>query len=72
MRLKDVDIYDYGCLLPKVCLFEGLKMVIFYSACMVQESLEGQKMLDFRRSLPSHKERETLIRAISQNQVLDY
>ncbi|KAH6805008.1 RNA helicase family protein [Perilla frutescens var. frutescens] len=36
-----------------------------------QESPEGQKMLDFRKSLPSHKERETLLHAISQNQVLD-
>lgn len=35
-----------------------------------QESSDGQKMLEFRRSLPSHKERETLLQAISQNQVV--
>lgn len=35
-----------------------------------QGSSDGQKMLDFRKSLPSHKEKETLLRAISQNQVV--
>ncbi|KAK6127667.1 hypothetical protein DH2020_038583 [Rehmannia glutinosa] len=35
-----------------------------------QESTEGQKMLEFRRSLPSYKERDTLLNAISQNQVV--
>ncbi|KAL0425353.1 UNVERIFIED_CONTAM: DExH-box ATP-dependent RNA helicase DExH3 [Sesamum radiatum] len=35
-----------------------------------QESPEGQKMLEFRKSLPSYKERDTLLNAISQNQVV--
>ncbi|KAJ0049657.1 hypothetical protein Pint_16939 [Pistacia integerrima] len=35
-----------------------------------QESPEGQKMLEFRRSLPAHKEREALLNAIAQNQVV--
>ncbi|KAL3640746.1 hypothetical protein CASFOL_015714 [Castilleja foliolosa] len=35
-----------------------------------QESTEGQKMLEFRRSLPAHKERDTLLNIISQNQVV--
>ncbi|KAL1554771.1 RNA helicase [Salvia divinorum] len=35
-----------------------------------QESSEGQKMLEFRKSLPSHDARETLLRTISQNQVV--
>ncbi|RZR77501.1 hypothetical protein BHM03_00002613 [Ensete ventricosum] len=34
-----------------------------------QDSSEGQKMLEFRRSLPAFKEKETLLAAISQNQV---
>ncbi|XWS60984.1 hypothetical protein CRYUN_Cryun07bG0086300 [Craigia yunnanensis] len=35
-----------------------------------QESPEGQKMLEFRRSLPAYKERDALLNAISQNQVV--
>ncbi|XP_058088650.1 DExH-box ATP-dependent RNA helicase DExH5, mitochondrial-like isoform X2 [Magnolia sinica] len=35
-----------------------------------QESPEGQKMQEFRRSLPSYKERGALLTAISQNQVV--
>ncbi|KAF3795012.1 DExH-box ATP-dependent RNA helicase [Nymphaea thermarum] len=35
-----------------------------------QESPEGQKMLLFRRSLPAYKERDTLLKAIMQNQVI--
>ncbi|KAJ4960848.1 hypothetical protein NE237_020758 [Protea cynaroides] len=35
-----------------------------------QESPEGQKMLEFRRSLPAYKERDALLTAISQNQVV--
>uniref|UniRef100_A0A1D1YGD6 RNA helicase n=1 Tax=Anthurium amnicola TaxID=1678845 RepID=A0A1D1YGD6_9ARAE len=35
-----------------------------------QESLDGQRMLEFRRSLPSYKERDALLEAISQNQVV--
>ncbi|XP_062191731.1 DExH-box ATP-dependent RNA helicase DExH3-like isoform X1 [Phragmites australis] len=35
-----------------------------------QESNEGQSMMEFRRSLPSYKERQTLLEAISQKQVV--
>lgn len=35
-----------------------------------QESPEGQKMQQFRRSLPAYKEREALLAAISQHQVV--
>ncbi|XP_022725166.1 DExH-box ATP-dependent RNA helicase DExH3-like isoform X3 [Durio zibethinus] len=35
-----------------------------------QESPEGKKMLEFRRSLPAYKERDALLNAISQNQVV--
>lgn len=35
-----------------------------------QESAEGKKMQEFRRGLPSYKEKDTLLNAISQNQVV--
>ncbi|KAI8023970.1 hypothetical protein LOK49_LG03G00881 [Camellia lanceoleosa] len=35
-----------------------------------QESSEGRKLLEFRRSLPAYKEKEALLMAISQNQVV--
>ncbi|XP_021727385.1 DExH-box ATP-dependent RNA helicase DExH3-like [Chenopodium quinoa] len=35
-----------------------------------QESSEGLKMLEFRRSLPAYKERDALLKAISENQVV--
>ncbi|KAG6672948.1 hypothetical protein I3842_16G084700 [Carya illinoinensis] len=35
-----------------------------------QESTEGQKMLEFRRSLPAFKEKDALLKAISENQVI--
>ncbi|XP_015882948.3 DExH-box ATP-dependent RNA helicase DExH3 [Ziziphus jujuba] len=35
-----------------------------------QDSVEGQKMLEFRRSLPAYKERGSLLKAISENQVV--
>ncbi|CAH9064353.1 unnamed protein product [Cuscuta epithymum] len=35
-----------------------------------KESVEGQKMQEFRRNLPAYKERNSLLNAISQNQVV--
>ncbi|KAE8077239.1 hypothetical protein FH972_015819 [Carpinus fangiana] len=35
-----------------------------------QESPEGRKMLEFRRSLPSYKEKDALLTAIARNQVV--
>ncbi|GMP59060.1 hypothetical protein CsSME_00022494 [Camellia sinensis var. sinensis] len=37
-----------------------------------QESSEGRKLLEFRRSLPAYKEKEALLMAISQNQGFTY
>ncbi|KAK9996531.1 hypothetical protein SO802_021217 [Lithocarpus litseifolius] len=35
-----------------------------------QETPEGQKMLEFRRSLPAFKEKDALLKAVSENQVI--
>ncbi|KAM4097227.1 hypothetical protein ACJW30_08G165200 [Castanea mollissima] len=35
-----------------------------------RESPEGRKMLEFRRSLPAYKEKDTLLTAVSRNQVI--
>ncbi|KAI5578160.1 hypothetical protein POPTR_008G014100v4 [Populus trichocarpa] len=35
-----------------------------------RESLEGRKMMDFRKSLPSFQEKEKLLQAIARNQVI--
>ncbi|KAM7268166.1 hypothetical protein ACFE04_010332 [Oxalis oulophora] len=35
-----------------------------------QASPEGQKMLEFRKSLPAEKERDALLKAVSENQVV--
>ncbi|KAK3007792.1 hypothetical protein RJ639_013676 [Escallonia herrerae] len=37
-----------------------------------QESSEGQKMQEFRKSLPAYKERDALLNIISQNQISRY
>lgn len=34
-----------------------------------QESPEGQRMLEFRRSLPAFKEKDAFLKVISENQV---
>lgn len=43
---------------------------MFFFLDLLQESPEGQRMLEFRRSLPAYKEKEALLEAISRNQVL--
>lgn len=35
-----------------------------------QETPEGQKMLDFRRTLPAYKEKDALLEAVARNQVV--
>ncbi|KAF9623472.1 hypothetical protein IFM89_003056 [Coptis chinensis] len=35
-----------------------------------QESVEGQKMVEFRRGLPAYNEKDALLKAVSQNQVV--
>jgi hypothetical protein len=42
---------------------------VIYISYFVQESPEGRKMLEFRRSLPSYKEKDALLTAIARNQV---
>jgi ATP-dependent RNA helicase DHX36 len=34
-----------------------------------KESPEGQKMLEFRRSLPAFKEKDAFLKVVSENQV---
>lgn len=36
---------------------------------LLQESPEGRRMMEFRCSLPAYKEKDAMLRAISQNQV---
>lgn len=50
-------------------LFSTLFSILNLSPLYLQESPEGKKMLGFRRSLPSFKEKERLLQAIAQNQV---
>lgn len=54
-----------------ICFSEAFKVINCFISMTsyLQESPEGQKMLEFRRSLPSYKERDTLLHVISQNQV---
>ena len=35
----------------------------------IQESPEGQKMLELRKSLPAYKKKDALLKAVSENQV---
>lgn len=44
-------------------------IIIFYT--FLQESPEGRKMMEFRRSLPAYKERDAILSAISQYQVFE-
>lgn len=46
-----------------------VEVLLVRHVIILQESLEGQKMMEFRKSLPAFKEREALLKAISQNQV---
>ncbi|KAA0034620.1 DExH-box ATP-dependent RNA helicase DExH3 [Cucumis melo var. makuwa] len=62
------DSYLDGSVMEKVLQRRSLRMRNMQRAW--QESPEGRKMLDFRRSLPAFKEKEKLLQAIAQNQVV--
>lgn len=45
---------------------------LFHILVSLQETPEGQKMLELRKSLPAYKSREALLKTISENQVSYY
>lgn len=73
-QVKDVnldenpDSFVDGSIMEKVLQRRSLRMRNMQRSW--KESPEGKKMLDFRRSLPAFKERERLLQAIAQNQVI--
>ncbi|PSS35788.1 DExH-box ATP-dependent RNA helicase [Actinidia chinensis var. chinensis] len=64
----DPDSFLDGSVMEKVLQRRSLRMRNMQRAW--QESPEGRKMLDFRRSLPAFKEKESLLQAIARNQVV--
>ncbi|KAK3017016.1 hypothetical protein RJ639_006877 [Escallonia herrerae] len=73
-RFEDVNADDSpdsfldGSVMEKVLQRRSLRMRNMQRAW--QDSPEGKKMLDSRRSLPAFKEKERLLQAIAQNQVI--
>ncbi|XAR54513.1 RNA helicase [Bertholletia excelsa] len=73
-RVEDVnpednpDAFLDGSVIEKVLQRRSLRMRNMQRAWL--ESPEGRKMLDFRRSLPAFKEKDRLLQAIAQNQVV--
>lgn len=73
-EVKDVNVdecedsYLDGSMMEKVLQRRSLRMRNMQRAW--QESPEGRKIMDFRRSLPAFKEKEGLLQAIAQNQVV--
>ncbi|CAL0328781.1 unnamed protein product [Lupinus luteus] len=65
---ENADSYVDGSVMEKVLQKKSLRMRNMQRAW--QESPEGRKMLEFRRSLPSFKEKEGLLQAIARNQVV--
>lgn len=57
-----------GSVMEKVLQRRSLRMRNMQRAW--QESPEGKKMLDFRKSLPAFREKERLLQAIARNQVV--
>lgn len=45
---------------------------LFHILVSLQETPEGQKMLELRKSLPAYKSRDALLKTISENQVSYY
>ncbi|WCJ19148.1 ATP-dependent RNA helicase putative [Euphorbia peplus] len=62
------DSFLDGSVMEKVLQRRSLRMRNMQRAW--QESPEGKRMIDFRRSLPSFKEKEKLLQAIARNQVI--
>ncbi|ONI21428.1 hypothetical protein PRUPE_2G065300 [Prunus persica] len=65
---ENADSLLDGSVMEKVLQRRSLRMRNMQRAW--QESPEGKKMLDFRKSLPAFKENERLLQAIAQNQVI--
>jgi hypothetical protein len=59
------DISLSGLMIISNCWPLLINILFFF-----KESNDGQSMMEFRRSLPANKERQSLLEAISQNQVL--
>lgn len=65
---ENSDSFLDGSVMEKVLQRRSLQMRNMQRAC--QESPEGNKMMDFRKSLPAFKEKERLLQAIARNQVI--
>ncbi|XP_061990007.1 DExH-box ATP-dependent RNA helicase DExH3 isoform X2 [Rosa rugosa] len=64
----NADSFLDGSVMEKVLQRRSLRMRNMQRAW--QESPEGKKILEFRKSLPSFKENQRLLQAIAQNQVV--
>ncbi|GMG99510.1 hypothetical protein Nepgr_001350 [Nepenthes gracilis] len=64
----DPDTFLDGSVMEKVLQRRSLQLRNMQRAW--QESPEGRRMLEFRKSLPSFKEKEMLLQAIAKNQVV--
>ncbi|XP_057980830.1 DExH-box ATP-dependent RNA helicase DExH3 [Malania oleifera] len=65
---ENPDSFLDGSVMEKILQRRSLRMRNMQRVW--QESPEGRRMLDFRRSLPAFKEKEKLLQAIAQNQVI--
>ncbi|XP_057453361.1 DExH-box ATP-dependent RNA helicase DExH3 [Lotus japonicus] len=65
---ENADSYVDESVMEKVLQKRSLRMRNMQRAW--QESPEGKKMLEFRKSLPSFREKEGLLQAIARNQVI--
>ncbi|KAL9142568.1 hypothetical protein ABFS82_14G178300 [Erythranthe guttata] len=66
--VEDADSFLDGSVMEKVLQRRSLRMRNMQRTW--QESPEGRRLLDFRRSLPSSREKERLLQAIARNQVV--
>ncbi|XP_056163566.1 DExH-box ATP-dependent RNA helicase DExH3 isoform X3 [Syzygium oleosum] len=62
------DLFLDGSVMEKVLQRRSLRMRNMQRAW--QESPEGRKMVDFRKSLPAFREKDRLLQAIARNQVI--
>ncbi|KAJ9185274.1 hypothetical protein P3X46_004927 [Hevea brasiliensis] len=65
---ENPDSFLDGSVMEKVLQRRSLRMRNMQRAW--QESPEGKKMMEFRKSLPAFKEKEKLLQAIARNQVI--
>ncbi|KZV54426.1 hypothetical protein F511_09741 [Dorcoceras hygrometricum] len=65
---ENADSFLDASVMEKVLQRQGLRMRNMQRSW--QESPEGKRMLDFRRSLPTFREKERLLQAIARNQVI--